>query len=74
MPLPCTPGNAQRRRPCSRPHPTEASISGVGPSQPLADTAIALTASIATTLLRLLLVTGVLPFAIQFGPAWGAHK
>jgi len=31
-------------------------------------TAIALTASIAATLLQLLLVTGVLPFAIQFGP------
>jgi hypothetical protein len=31
-------------------------------------TAIALTASIAATLLQLLLVTGVLPFAIQVGP------
>ena len=31
-------------------------------------TAIALAASIAATLLQLLLVTGVLPFAIQVGP------
>jgi hypothetical protein len=31
-------------------------------------TAIALAASIAATMLQLLLVTGVLPFAIQFGP------